>query len=510
MCRLATAPSINPESPRLATVTDNVPATHVLTGVPGLDRILDGGLTADRLYLVEGVPGSGKTTLSLQFLRAGVARGETVLFVSLSETEEELREVAASHGWSLDGIHIHELDAHHARGSEADYTMFHPSEVELGETTQRILQEVDRLRPKRVVFDSLAELRLLAGSVLRFRRQVLALKQYFAGRDCTVLLLDESQVAEQGLHVHTLVHGVVSLDQLRPEFGGDRRRLRIGKMRGRNFSSGYHDYKILTGGIEVYPRLVAAQHRRVGEMRPISSGVPALDALLGGGIDNGTSSLVLGAAGTGKSTLATQFAIASAQRGEPVVFFIFDESQRAFVTRARGLGFPIDKHLADGSIRVQSIDPAELTPGEFVHAIRQATEVDGMRMVVIDSLNGYLNAMPGERYMLVQLHELLTYLGQLGVTSMLIAAQAGLIGQTANPVDVSYLADSVVLLRYFESEGEVRKAISVLKKRTGFHEPSIRELRMRAGEGVSVSEPLRQFRGVLTGVPFDEPSRLGA
>ncbi|HSR64144.1 MAG TPA: ATPase domain-containing protein [Xanthomonadaceae bacterium] len=484
---------------------------HVSTGIAGLDLILDGGLTADRMYLVEGVPGSGKTTLALQFLREGVARGETVLFVSLSETEEELREVAASHGWALDGIHIHELDAHHARGPEADYTMFHPSEVELGETTRRILDAVERLRPQRVVFDSLAELRLLSGAVLRFRRQVLALKQYFAGRRSTVLLLDEAaQVAEQGgLHVHTLVHGVISLDQLRPDFGGDRRRLRIGKMRGRNFVSGYHDYKIITGGVCVYPRLIAAQHRREGSMAPMTSGLAPLDALLGGGLDRGTSSLVIGPAGTGKSTLATQFVMAAAERGEPSAVFIFDESQRAFVTRSRGLGFDIDRHIDAGLVKVQPIDPAELTPGEFVHAIRAAAEEDGVRVVVIDSLNGYLNAMPGERYMLVQLHELLNYLGQLGVTTLLIAAQQGLIGQTTNPVDVSYLSDGVVLLRYFEAEGEVRKAISVLKKRTGFHEQSIRELRM-GPDGVRLSEPLRQFRGVLTGLPFDEANSAPA
>lgn len=475
----------------------------VATGIDGLDAVLGGGLTSERVYLIEGVPGSGKTTIAMQFLMEGVRRGEKVLYITLSETEEELRAVADSHGWSLDGIHIHEI----APGGDqldpdSQYTMFHPSEVELGSTTRDILAEVERLRPDRVVFDSLAEVRLLAGAVLRFRRQVLALKQYFNGRKATVLLIDESQVGEHSLHVHTIVHGVISLDQLRPEYGGDRRRLRVTKLRGRRYRSGFHDYEIETGGVRVFPRLVASDHRRELEPTKALSGSAPLDALLGGGLDRGTSTLIVGAAGTGKSTLAMHFAMAAAERGEHAAWFIFDESVRSLVMRSRGIGLPIDERMADGSIAVRSIDPAELSPGEFISAIRQAVEIDGARVVIIDSLNGYLNAMPEERFVLVQLHELLAYLGQLGVLTLLISAQQGLIGQMHSTLDVSYLADNVILMRYFEAEGAVKQAISVLKKRTGVHERTIRELSI-SNDGVTISEPLRHFRGVLTGVPVD-------
>ena len=475
----------------------------VATGIDGLNAILGGGLTGERVYLIEGVPGSGKTTIAMQFLMEGARLGEKVLYITLSETEAELRAVAESHGWSLEGVHIHEISP---GGDQLDpdsqYTMFHPSEVELGSTTRDILAEVERLRPDRVVFDSLAEVRLLAGAVLRFRRQVLALKQYFNGRKATVLLIDESHAGEHALHVHTIVHGVISLDQLRPEYGGDRRRLRITKLRGRRYRGGFHDYEIETGGVRVFPRLVASEHRRELEATVATSGSPELDSLLGGGLDRGTSTLLIGAAGTGKSSLAMHFAMAAAERGEHSSMFIFDESIRSLVIRSKGIGFPIEERIADGSIAVRSVDPAELSPGEFITAIRHAVEVDNARVIVIDSLNGYLNAMPEERFVLVQLHELLAYLGQQGVLTLLVSAQQGLIGQMQNTMDVSYLADNVILLRYFEAEGEVKQAISVLKKRTGVHERTIRELRI-CKSGVSISEPLRHFRGVLTGVPFD-------
>lgn len=477
-------------------------AALVGTGIDGLDAVLGGGLTSDRVYLLEGVPGAGKTTIALQFLMEGLRLGEKVLYITLSETEEELHAVAASHGWSLEGIHIHEMTP---GGDELDpdsqYTMFHPSEVELASTTRRILEEVERLKPDRVVFDSLAEVRLLAGAVLRFRRQVLALKQFFVGRGATVLLLDESQVAEQGLHVHTIVHGVIVLDQLRPEYGGDRRRLRVTKYRGRRYRGGYHDYEIATGGVRVYPRLVAAEHRKPPPRGVASSGSPQLDALLGGGLDRGTSTLLVGAAGTGKSSLATHFMMAAAERGEPSAMFIFDESLHTLAARSHGVGFALQEHMDAGLVKVRSIDPAELSPGEFISAIRRSVEEDGARVVVIDSLNGYLNAMPEERFVLVQLHELLAYLGQLGVVTILVSAQQGLIGQMQNAIDASYLADTVVLLRYFEHEGAVRQAVSVLKKRTGAHERMIREMTIGTG-GVRIGEPLREFRGVLTGVPF--------
>lgn len=481
---------------------DNAPGEDRLgTGIEGLDEVLAGGLERDRLYLLQGVPGSGKTTMALQFLLEGLARGEAGLYVTLSETAEELHEVAASHGWNLAGMHVQELaPLGDQLDAEAQYTMFHPSEVELAETTTRILREVERLRPRRVVFDSLSELRLLAGSPLRFRRQILALKQYFVGRGCTVLLIDEQQMPSDGLHVHTIVHGAIELEQMRPDFGGDRRRLRVTKMRGRDFRSGNHDYVIETGGVRVFPRLVASEHRREGGNAPVPGNLPALDALLGGGLDRGTSTLLVGAAGTGKSSLAAHFVMAACDRGEHSAMFLFDESLRAMVTRSRGIGFDIESCIASGKVAAHQVDPAELSPGEFVQRIRDAVERDGARLVVIDSLNGFVNSMPEEQFVIIQLHELLAYLGQLGVVTILINAQQGLIGQMSSSVDVSYLADTVILFRYYETRGEVRQAISVLKKRTGVHERTIRQLRI-ASDGLHIGEPLREFRGVLTGVP---------
>lgn len=476
-------------------------APSVSTGIEGLDHILGGGFTPNRLYLLEGEPGSGKTTMGLQFLLAGVQAGETVLYVTLSETRDELLETAASHGWSLDGIHIHELlPMGDQLDPESQYTMFHPSEVELGETTGRMLQEVERLQPTRVVFDSLAEIRLMAGTMLRFRRQVLALKQYFAGRHTTVLLLDDANGVEQGAPVHTIVHGAVMLSQMRPDYGGDRRRLRIGKLRGRPFIGGYHDYEIRTGGVELFPRLVASHIQRAGEVEQITSNLAELDALLGGGLDRGTSVLLMGAAGVGKSSLATHFVMAAAERGERSALFLFDESVRTLMTRSHGMGFPLQQQVDEGRVSVESVDPGEISPGEFIQRIRNEVENHGARLVMIDSLSGYFNAMSGEKFVLIQLHELLAYLAKMGVVTLLINAQKGLIGRMSSDIDVSYLADTVILLRYFEAEGQVRQALSVLKKRTGAHERTIRELTLTA-KGVRVGEPLRDFAGVLTGVP---------
>jgi circadian clock protein KaiC len=472
-------------------------------GVPGLDDVLGGGLTAHRLYLLEGAPGAGKTTVAIQFLREGVLHGESVLYVTLSETAQELQGVAESHGWDLKGIEVREmLPAQDALEPDDQYTMFHPSEVELGEKTLRILADVDKIKPSRVVFDSLSELRLLAGGSLRYRRQILALKQFFTGRQCAVLLLDDLTATEQDLQVQSIAHGVIRLEQVNPDYGASRRRLVVSKYRGREFRGGYHDYKIGRGGLQVFPRLVASEHTPPLTQTRIPSGLPALDDLLGGGIENGTSTLFVGAPGTGKSSVAVQFAITAARRGETAALFIFDESINTLRTRCKGLGMDLGPFIDAGRIRVRQIDPAELSPGEFVFEIRQAVERHHATMVVIDSLNGYLNAMPDERFLIVQLHELLTYLGHNGVATMLIGAQHGLIGmQMQTPVDASYLADSVVLLRYFEDEGEVKQAISVLKKRGGAHERTIRSFSLDA-QGIHVGEPLRNFRGILTGVPI--------
>lgn len=481
---------------------------RVATGIAGLDEVLCGGLTPDRLYVVEGMPGSGKTTLGLQFLIDGARRGESVLYVTLSETTEELRDVAASHGWDLDGIAIRELvPSQDNLEPEDQYTMFHPSEVELNETTKAILDEVERSKPKRVVFDSMSEFRLLAGNALRYRRQILALKQFFSGRKCTVLLLDDLTSASHDLQVQSIAHGALRLEQLNPEYGAERRRLIVPKFRGVAFRGGYHDYVIRRGGIEVFPRLVAREHSGAAVKESLRSGIAELDALLGGGIDRGTSTLIIGAAGTGKSSLAMQYVGAAVQRGEHAALFLFEEAKKTLLARAAGLGIDLEQPLADGRVTLQQIDPAELSPGEFAHAIRRAVDEQHASLVVIDSLNGYLNAMPDERFLLIQLHELLSYLGHANVATLLIGAQQGLIGnQMSSAIDVSYLADAVILMRYFELEGELRKVISAVKKRGGAHEHAIREFRLESGR-VSIGPPLREFRGVLTGVPFFEGER---
>lgn len=471
------------------------------TGVEGLDHVLCGGLPRHRLYLLEGDPGVGKTTLALQFLLAGVAAGERALYITLSETEDEIRAIASSHGWSIAGLALFELSALEQQlRIDAENTIFRSSDVELTETTQALLRRVDEVAPDRVVFDSLSELRLLAQHALRYRREVLNLKTYFSTKKCTVLLLDDRTSDPGDQQLQSLAHGVISLHQRSPEYGGDRRRLRIAKLRGAEFRSGYHDLTIETGGLRVYPRLVAAEHRAPFERGTLSSGVAELDKLLGGGIDRGTSTLLSGGAGTGKSSILAQYATAAARRGERAAIFAFDELRATTMQRADSLGMRMSEHVDAGRITLQQVDPGELTPGELAHRAIAMVEREQVRFIAIDTLNGYLHSMPTEQYLYVQLHELLSYLGQRGVTTMLVLAQAGMIGVMHSPVDVSYIADNVVMLRYFEAEGRIRKAISVLKKRTGVHEDTIRELSLGPA-GVTVGAPLTQFQGVLTGVP---------
>jgi circadian clock protein KaiC len=450
------------------------------------------------------VPGAGKTTLALQFLLTAARRGESALYVTLSETHEELDGVAASHGWALDQLVVHEMIPNEAvLDPDEQSTMFHPSEIELAQTTRAILADVDRHSPSCVVLDSLSELRLLSGSALRYRRQILALKQYFASRGCIVMLLDD-MTAEPDGHVQSIVHAVVRLEQLNPEYGSDRRRLRVVKYRAQEYRGGYHDYVIRRGGLQVFPRLVAAEHRQAMSRGKLGSEIAELDELLGGGLEQGTSTLLVGAAGTGKSTLAAQFAAAAAGRGQRTTFFVFDETPATLLTRTGQLGIPLDRGVKDGLVTIRPVDPAEFSPGEFIDLVRTAVERDGVELVVIDSLNGYLNAMPGERFLANQLHELLAYLSQRNVATILVSAHHGLLGtQMTAPVDATYLADAVVLMRFFEARGEIRQALSVVKKRGSSHERTIREFGLENG-AIRVGKALTSFRGVLTGVPVYE------
>ncbi|HEU0100449.1 MAG TPA: ATPase domain-containing protein [Allosphingosinicella sp.] len=476
--------------------------TKAATGVAGLDDILAGGLRRGRVYLVEGSPGTGKTTIATQFLLEGAARGERGLYITLSETETELRESALSHGWDfVEPNEIFELvPPENLLDDDQQQSLLYSSDLELGETTKRIFEVVERLQPKRVVLDSLSEIRLLAQSSLRYRRQILALKHYFSNHDATVVMLDDLTTEINDKTVHSVAHGVIRLEELAPEYGAERRRMRVIKYRGQRFRGGYHDFVIDTGGVRVFPRLVSSEHKTSFRRDTLNSGSRELDSLLGGGLQRGSSTLVIGPAGTGKSLLTLSFVVAAVERGEKAAMFIFDEELGLLFERAKGLGLDLQTMVDSGSLIVEQVDAAELAPGEFAHRVRSAVEAEGVRTIVIDSLNGYQASMPAEQQLILHMHELLQFLNRQGASTFLTVAQHGLVGDMKSPVDVTYLADTVVLLRYFEAAGRVRRAISVIKKRTSAHEDTIREYRIGAN-GITLGDPLENFQGVLRGVP---------
>lgn len=485
---------------------NTVSKDFISTGIPGLDNVLGGGLTKERLYLLEGDPGAGKTTMALQFLIEGAKQGETVLYVTLAENEVELRAVAESHGFSMDGVTVHEVIPEEGLLDPAEqYTALHPSEVELGETNNLILEMIEKMRPTRVVLDSLSELQLLSGDALRYRRHVLGLKQYFAKRSCTALLLDDKSSIRRDLQVRSIAHGVISLQHFDSEYGAERRVVRVLKYRGIAFRRGPHDYSIITGGIIVYPNVVAAELRELAERGQFTSGLATFDELLGGGIEEGSSTLISGPPGTGKSSVATQFVKATTQRGEKAAIFLFEESFNTLLNRSKGIGMDLRAPYESGLLTVHQIDPAEMSPGEFAHAVCREAD-SGAKLIVIDSLNGYLNAMPDARFLSTHLHEILTYLGHRGVGTFLVGVQQGMVGAMTTGIDVSYMADNVLILRYFEARGSVEKAISVFKKRGSSHETTLRRFNITRN-GIEVGAVLNNFQGILTGVPtFITPS----
>jgi circadian clock protein KaiC len=472
------------------------------TGILGLDEILAGGFSEGNVFLVEGEPGAGKTTVALQFLMQGAAKKERGLYVTLSETEVELRQGAASHGWTLDPlIEVFELlPPENLLDENQQQSLLYSSDLELGETTRQIFDTVERMKPKRVVIDSLSEIRLLAQSSLRYRRQILALKHYFTRQSATVLLLDDLTSEATDKTVHSVAHGVVRLEELAPDYGAERRRMRVLKYRGQKYRGGYHDFTISTGGINVFPRLVAAEHRSSFKRTQLSTGIKEFDTLLGGGIDSGSSTLILGPAGTGKSLISITFAISAIARGEKAALFVFDEELGLLFDRMKGLGIDLEAMRATGQLLIVQTDAAELSPGEFAHRVCRTVDREGIKTVVIDSLNGYQAAMPEEKSLILHIHELLQFLNRHGATTFMTVAQHGLVGDMQAPVDVTYLADTVILLRYFEAIGKVRRAVSVIKKRSGAHESTIREYRI-SSEGLALGAPLENFQGVLRGVP---------
>ena len=485
---------------RRSTPLDSLPSQpRSSTGIPGLDDVLGGGLPTNHVYLVEGDPGSGKTTLGLHFLLEGVRRQEKGLYVTLSETAAELRTVAASHGWSLDGIELFELLSAEGLSPELQQSILHPSQFELGETVRGVIAAVERLRPQRVVFDSLSEMRLLAQDPLRYRRQVLALKKFFSDQGCTVLLLDDRSSRNVDEQLHSIAHGVINLEQAVDQYGPERRRLRVLKMRGIRFRGGEHDFVLDTGGLSVFPRLVAAEHRLKAEYSIASTGVDKLDELMGGGLPCGSNVLFSGPSGVGKTTTAMMCTLAALRRGERAVYYLFDEGLSTLMVRGKALGIDLEPFMRGGQLVVVTLDPAEVSAGEFAHMVRHAVEDVGAQTVVIDSLNAYLQAMPGSKYLMLQMHELLTYLNHRNVVTILILGQHGLLGELRADVDLSYLADAILLFRYFEARGQLLKAVSMVKSRTNRHEQTIREFRMGPG-GLEVGQALTDFEGVLVGI----------
>jgi len=471
------------------------------TGVPGLDDILAGGLSTGHVFLLEGRPGTGKTTIALRFLLEGAENGERGLYISLSENERELRDGAASHGWTIDGnIEVFELvPPESLLTPENDQSLLYSSDLELGETIKLITDKFEQIKPRRVVLDSLSEIRLLAQSSLRYRRQILALKHYFSRHSATVLLLEDMTSDPADKTAHSIVHGVIQLEELAPLYGAERRRLRVSKYRGRAFRGGHHDFTIRSGGVAVFPRLIAAEHRLQFARNRSTSDIAELDALLGGGIEQGSSTLVLGPAGTGKSLFTVQFAAATMRRGEKAAMFVFDEELGLLFNRMQQLGLDLEAWRDEGLLLFEQIDAAELSPGEFTYRVRDRVDAAQAKTVIIDSLNGFQAAMPAENAIILHIHELLQYLNRQGANTFVTVAQHGLVGEMKAPVDVTYLADTVILLRYFEALGRVRRAVSVIKKRTGSHEDTIREYRIGA-EGLTLGAPLVDFHGVLQGV----------
>ena len=468
------------------------------TGIGGLDNVLYGGLPSRHLYLVEGNPGTGKTTLGLQFLLAGRAEGERGLYITLSETSQELAQVAASHGWTLDGMEVYDLVSDEGLSEEAEQTILHPSEFELGETTRDVMRLVGELKPQRVVFDSLSELRMLAQSPLRYRRQILALKRFFSQQGCTVLMLDDKSAGEGDQQLHSIAHGVIHLNQNTHDYGPDKRSLRVVKLRGVKFRSGDHDFDLDRGGLVVFPRLAAGEHRRPFDPAAASTGNAAFDSMLGGGLTPGSNLLFAGPAGVGKSTTAVSCAMAALRRGEKVAYYLFDEGLHTLRLRSRALGMDLEPFVASGQLQLRAFDPAEVSPGQFAHAVRESVENGDVKLVVIDSLNSYMQAMPGGQYLLLQMHELLAYLNQQGIITLIILSLHGTVGEIRSDIDLSYLSDAMVYYRYFEARGSLLKAIAVIKSRTLQQQATIREFRL-GHQGVEIGEPLTDFHGILAG-----------